>query len=61
MAGAKAAKKRLPPRTGTIPKGVPVMASGDTPLPVTEIVHTSPHVAGEMESLSNSTKKTPDG
>ena len=55
--GVKTAKVRSPPRTGNIPKSVPVTASGDTPLSVTKIVHANPHAAGEMESLSNNTNK----
>ena len=46
-----------PPTSGKIPKGVPVPASGDTPLLVTEIVHANPHAAGGS-NLSNNTEKT---
>ena len=51
--GPVAAKVRSPNRPGKIPKGVPVMASGDTPLPVTEIIHANPHEAREIGSLSS--------
>ena len=33
-------------------KGVPIKASGDTPLPVTEIVHENPHASGASDMSS---------
>ena len=55
--GAKAPNVRSPIRTGRIRKGVPIDASRDTPLPVTEIVHANPHTAGES-NISNNTGKS---
>ena len=48
MSGARAAK------AGKMDKGVPVEVTGDTPLPVKEIVHENPHASGGSELSSRS-------
>ena len=50
MSGARAAK------AGKMDKGVPVEVTGDTPLPVKEIVHENSHASGGSELSSRSSK-----